>query len=149
MRQNQITQTGRFYNNADGAASRMSDTMLDNLEGSITLLQSAMDGVKISFGERLSPYVRGIADWLTDQMPNIEQGLNEMMDWVDTKVDRMKRKFKEMTQSDEWQNADFFGKVKIAWDDLLQNHSANGGIVPENRKLLTLPEIWEPVSEQD
>ena len=106
-------------NNADGAASRMSDTMLDNLEGSITLLQSAMDGVKISFGERLSPYVRGIADWLTDQMPNIEQGLNEMMDWVDTKVDRMKRKFKEMTQSDEWQNADFFGKVKIAWDDFI------------------------------
>ena len=106
-------------NNADGAASRMSGTMLDNLEGSITLLQSAMDGVKISFGERLSPYVRGIADWLTDQMPNIEQGLNEMMDWVDTKVDRMKRKFKEMTQSDEWQNADFFGKVKIAWDDFI------------------------------
>ena len=106
-------------NNADGAASRMSDTMLDNLEGSITLLQSAMDGVKISFGERLSPYVRGIADWLTDQMPNIEQGLNEMMDWADTKVDRMKRKFKEMTQSDEWQNADFFGKVKIAWDDFI------------------------------
>ena len=106
-------------NNADGAASRMSDTMLDNLEGSITLLQSATDGVKISFGERLSPYVRGIADWLTDQMPNIEQGLNEMMDWVDTKVDRMKRKFKEMTQSDEWQNADFFGKVKIAWDDFI------------------------------
>ena len=106
-------------NNADGAASRMSDTMLDNLEGSITLLQSAMDGVKISFGERLSPYVRGIADWLTDQMPNIEQGLNEMMDWVDTKVDRMKRKFKEISQTDEWQNADFFGKVKIAWDDFI------------------------------
>ena len=71
-------------NNADGAASKMSDTMLDNLEGSITLLQSAMDGVKISFGERLSPYVRGIADWLT-----------------------------------EWKNADFFGKVKLAWDDFI------------------------------
>ena len=106
-------------NNADGAASKMSDTMLDNLEGSITLLQSAMDGVKISFGERLSPYVRGIADWLTEQMPEVEQGLNEMMDWVDSKVDRMKRKFKELSQSDEWKNADFFGKVKLAWDDFI------------------------------
>ena len=93
--------------------------MLDNLEGSITLLQSAMDGVKISFGERLSPYVRGIADWLTEQMPEVEQGLNEMMDWVDSKVDRMKRKFKELSQSDEWKNADFFGKVKLAWDDFI------------------------------
>lgn len=106
-------------NNADGAASKMSDTMLDNLEGSITLLQSAMDGVKISFGERLSPYVRGIADWLTEQMPEVEQGLNEMMDRVDSKVDRMKRKFKELSQSDEWKNADFFGKVKLAWDDFI------------------------------
>ena len=55
-------------NNADGAAANMSETMLDNLQGSITLLQSAVDGVKISFGERLSPYVRGLADWLTAQM---------------------------------------------------------------------------------
>ena len=97
-------------NNADGAASKMSDTMLDNLEGSITLLQSAMDGVKISFGERLSPYVRGIADWLTEQMPEVEQGLNEMMDWVDSKVDRMKRKFKELSQSDEVEKCGFLRK---------------------------------------
>lgn len=40
-------------NNADGAAANMSETMMDNLQGSITLLQSAVDGVKISFGERL------------------------------------------------------------------------------------------------
>ena len=64
-------------NNADGTAARMADIMLDNLQGSITLLQSAADGVKISFGERLSPYVRNLADWLTEQMPEIEQGLDE------------------------------------------------------------------------
>lgn len=106
-------------NNADGAAQGMSDTMMDNLEGSITLLQSAVDGVKISFGERLSPYVRGLADWLTDQMPDIEIGLDQLMDWVDTKVTRMKRKFDELTDTKEWQDADFFGKVKIAWDEFI------------------------------
>lgn len=103
-------------NNADGAAAKMSDTMMDNLQGSITLLQSAVDGVKISFGERLSPYVRSLADWLTDQMPAVESGLDEMMDWVDTKVDRAKRKLDELTSTDEWQNADFLGKVKLSWD---------------------------------
>ncbi|MCM1559638.1 MAG: phage tail tape measure protein [Butyrivibrio sp.] len=106
-------------NNADGAAANMSETMMDNLQGSITLLQSAVDGVKISFGERLSPYVRSLADWLTDQMPAVEQGLNELMDWVDTKVDRMKRKFGEISGTKEWQDADFFGKVKIAWDEFI------------------------------
>ena len=106
-------------NNADGAAEQMSETMLDNLQGSITLLQSAVDGVKISFGERLSPYVRSLADWLTAQMPEVEQGLDEMMDWFDTKVDRMQRKFNEMADTKEWQDADFFGKAKIAWDEFI------------------------------
>lgn len=80
-------------NSADGAAARMSEIMLDNLQGSITLLQSAVDGVKISFGERLSPYIRNLADWLTAQMPAVEQGLNEFMDWLDARIDRVKRKF--------------------------------------------------------
>lgn len=106
-------------NNADGAAASMSATMMDNLQGSITLLQSAVDGVKISFGERLSPYVRSLADWLTDQMPAVEQGLDELMDWVDRKVDRMQRKFAEISDTKEWQDADFFGKVKIAWDEFI------------------------------
>lgn len=42
--------------NADGAAQQMSDTMLDNLQGSFTLLQSAAEGVKITVGERLKPH---------------------------------------------------------------------------------------------
>lgn len=106
-------------NNADGAAAAMSETMLDNLQGSITLLQSAVDGVKISFGERLSPYVRSLADWLTEQMPEIEQGLDELMDWVDVKVDRMQRKLSEITDTSEWQDADFFGMVNILWDEFI------------------------------
>lgn len=106
-------------NNADGAAKGMSETMMDNLQGSITLLQSAVDGVKISFGERLSPYVRSLADWLTAQMPAIERGLDEFMDWFDVKADNLKRKIDEIVGTDEWQNADFFGKVHIAWDEFI------------------------------
>lgn len=106
-------------NNADGAAAQMSETMLDNLHGSITLLQSAVDGAKISFGERLSPYVRNFAGWLTDQIPALEKGLDELMDWVDSKVDRMKRKFDEIAGTEEWQNADFFGKAHILWDEFI------------------------------
>ena len=104
---------------ADGAAQAMADTMLDNLEGSIIKLQSALDGVKISFGKRLSPYVRGIAKWLTDLMPAIEDGLDNLMDWVDKKIEYMKRKFKEIADTKEWQNADFFGKVHILWDEFI------------------------------
>ena len=106
-------------NNADGAAADMAETMLDNLQGSIILMQSAVDGVKNSFGERLSPYVRELAEWLMEQMPEVEQGLDAFMDWLDTRVDRMRRKFNAIVDTKEWQDADFFGKVRIAWDEFV------------------------------
>ena len=109
----------KAINNADGAAGQMSEIMMDNLQGSITLLQSAADGVKLSFGKRLSPYIKNLAEWLTAQMPVIEQGLEEFMDWLDVRIDRMQRKFKEVSSTKEWQHADFFGKVKIAWDEFI------------------------------
>ncbi|MDO4305983.1 MAG: phage tail tape measure protein [Eubacteriales bacterium] len=106
-------------NNSTGAADEMADTMLDNLGGSITLLQSALDGVKISLGERVDPYLTDLVQWLTAQMPGVEAGLNSFMDFVDGKVSGVKRTIGSMTLSEEWQNADFFGKVDIAWDKLI------------------------------
>ena len=63
--------------------------------------------------------MRNLAEWLTAQMPAIEQGLNEFMDWVDGKIDQMQRKFNAIADTKEWQDADFFGKVKIAWDEFI------------------------------
>lgn len=115
------TKLAEAIENADGAAAEMSDTMMDNLSGSLIRLQSAVDGVKVSFGERLSPYVRGIADWLTGQMPVVEQGLDDFMDWLDRRIDRMQRKFAAIADTEEWQDADFLGRVKIAWDEFIAN----------------------------
>lgn len=104
---------------ADGASAKMAGTMLDNLKGSLTLLQSAADGVKLSAGERLSPYIRDLADWLTAQMPGIEQGISEFMDRIDIQVERMQGRFKEISATQEWQDAGFLGKTKIAWDEFI------------------------------
>ena len=105
--------------NADGATEKMANTQLDNLSGSITLLQSAVDGVKISFGKRLNPYVRSVAEGLTAAMPDIEAALSDFMDFVDRKYDVMQAKMQKLTASDEWQNADFGGRMKLAWDEII------------------------------
>lgn len=105
--------------NADGAAQDMSDTMLDNLEGSMTLMQSAVEGVQNSFGKRLTPYIRGVVDAITDATPAATAALTSLMDFVDGKAEGVKRTVKSMTNSEEWQNADLFGKVDIAWDTLI------------------------------
>lgn len=106
--------------NADGASKRMSDTMMDNLSGDITLFQSAVDGLKISLGERMSnSWLRDIVQWLIAQVPKAEQLFSDAMDSAERKLDSIKRKFKDISATDEWQNADFFGKGKILWDEYI------------------------------
>ena len=105
--------------NADGAAQQMSDTMLDNMQGSLTLLKSAVDGVKLSLGSRLSPYVRQFADWLTTKMPAVEEVIDSVMNTIDGKIAGLKATIEEFTSSEEWADADIWGKIKIAWDKIV------------------------------
>ena len=57
--------------NSAGAAQQMADTQLDNLQGQLTILKSALEGLAISFGELLMPAIKsivgaiqGFVDWL-------------------------------------------------------------------------------------
>lgn len=106
-------------NNADGASKKMSETMLDNLSGKFTLFKSALDGVKISLGERIKPYLMDALEWLTAKMPDIENALMNGMDRVDEFVENTKEKINEFTGTSDWENADIFGKIKISWDELI------------------------------
>lgn len=105
--------------NADDAAEEMKDTMLDNLEGSITLMQSAVEGTENRLGKRVTPYIRGLVDSITNAMPDVSTALDNIMDTVDKKAAHMKTVIGTMTGSEDWQNADFFGKMDIAWDTLI------------------------------
>ncbi|MEG1562155.1 MAG: phage tail tape measure protein [Bacteroides sp.] len=105
--------------NCEGTAQQMSEVMLDNLAGSFTLLQSAADGVKITLGQRLSPYLRQFATWLTGKMPDIQKAVGEVMDFVDEKVAWLKETINEFTSGEDWENADIWEKIKIAWDKIV------------------------------
>lgn len=111
--------------NSKDAAEGMADTMLDNLKGSFTLMQSAIEGTENAFGKRLSPYLRGIAGGITDMMPEITNGINAVMDVADDKIAGVKRKITDMTSSDEWKNANLFGKIDIAWDSIIAKPFGN------------------------
>lgn len=103
----------------DGAAQAMAATMRDNLQGSFTLLQSAVDGVKLKLGERLAPYLRSFADWLTSKMPKVEEAIDKVMDFADEKIANLKSTIADFTSGEDWENADIWGKMKIAWDKIV------------------------------
>lgn len=105
--------------NADGASQQMADTMLDNVQGSLTLLSSGLDEVKLTLGKRVGTYLKGAAKWLTDEMPDVKNAVSDMMDWVDMHVLHIKENVGNMMSSDEWKNANFFEKIDISWDKLI------------------------------
>ena len=57
-------EVGFAIDDAGGAAEQMADTQLDNLQGSLTLLKSALEGAGIAISDVLAPVVRKLADFL-------------------------------------------------------------------------------------
>ena len=56
--------------NSDGTAKSMSDTMQQGMNGALTQMKSALEGVAITIGERLTPFMEKLAD-----------GISKVCDW--------------------------------------------------------------------
>lgn len=105
---------------ADGASRRMAKTMLDNLSGALEYMQGEIETTKTKFGERLEPYIIGLAKWIEHSMPIIDKAIEKTMDFIDRKVREYGKIIQTMLDSKEWEKADFFGKIKIAWDKIVE-----------------------------
>lgn len=64
--------------NCDGAASDMSTTMMDNLQGDMTLFSSAVDGAKIRLAKELNPAMRDVVQYITKNVPNAEKAVSSI-----------------------------------------------------------------------
>ncbi len=68
-----------------GAAQQMADTQLDNLQGQITILKSALEGLAISFGELLMPAIKMIVGWVqqfVDWLNGMDEGTKKVITTV-------------------------------------------------------------------
>src|SRR5699024_11303117 len=48
--------------NSEGSAKSMADTMMGGAKGALTEMKSALEGVAITIGERLTPFIEKLAD---------------------------------------------------------------------------------------
>lgn len=62
--------------NSTGSAERMSDVMLDNLAGQLTIIMSGVESLALAIGDRLTPYARKLAD----SIQNVITTFNNMSD---------------------------------------------------------------------
>ena len=65
---------------SSGAAQQMADTQLDNLSGQLTILKSALEGLAISIGELLLPYIKAIVG-----------GIQSFVDWLNSLDEGVKK----------------------------------------------------------
>lgn len=62
--------------NCDGAAKNMADTMMDNLNGQITILKSSLEGLGIEIGEILMPHFKNLVSKIQELVTKF-QGLSK------------------------------------------------------------------------
>lgn len=71
-------------NNSSGAASEMSDTILDNLQGDVTLMESALDGLKISIFDDVESPLRDVVQGITnDVIPAAGEMIGNIKDGIE------------------------------------------------------------------
>lgn len=62
---------------ASGSAAQQAQTQLDNLEGSMTLLDSAMDGLKLAFYNLFSGKLKAAIDLISESVSILTDGLSQ------------------------------------------------------------------------
>lgn len=73
-------------NGSSGSAEEMAAKMLDNLKGQLTLLKSALEGIAITIGDKLLPYIKTVVSWVqtaADYINNLSDAqVNNIMKWA-------------------------------------------------------------------
>lgn len=64
-------------NDCSGAAQRMADIKLDNMNGELVLMQSAWDGLKMSIGEQFTPVMRELYAVAADLFGGISKFISQ------------------------------------------------------------------------
>lgn len=65
------------FDQTTGAAQAMADTQLDNLQGDITLFQSALEGAQIAISDSLTPTLREFVRFGSDGLSELTTAFNE------------------------------------------------------------------------
>lgn len=66
--------------NAQGSAAKMAETQLDNLEGDVTILKSAFEGLQITVSEKLNPVFRQVVQAATHGI----SAINDLFEGIDS-----------------------------------------------------------------
>ena len=86
-----VEQLSNAVVNSEGRASGMAQTLLDNLQGDVTILNSAIDGLKIALFDEVNPLAREFVQILTSGVSEVTEMIRgKNGDAVDQAIQREK-----------------------------------------------------------
>ena len=115
----------------------MAEAMANTPTGYLTKMKNAWDQISGTIGDKLTPGFTSLYKMIYSKMPGIEKILVRIADaagtwvedfvptlseWMDAALDKVNAfadRASEVFSSDEFKNADFFGKIKISWHKLI------------------------------
>lgn len=81
-----VKELSKGLQEAGGSAAQQAETQLDNLNGQITLLKSAIEGAEITIGNKLLPYIKQAVSWINTAVEYInnlsDAQINNIMKWA-------------------------------------------------------------------
>lgn len=69
-------------NNANGAAQDMAEIMMDNTKGAVEQLKGALESAGIIIGEKLTPYIIQLAEWITELVEKFNKLSEEQQNFI-------------------------------------------------------------------
>lgn len=69
-------------NNVNGAAEDMASVMMDNTAGAVEQLKGVLESAGILIGEKLTPYIRQLAEWITGLVEKFNSLSTEQQDQI-------------------------------------------------------------------
>ena len=72
--------------NADGAMEQMAETQLDNLQGDITKMNSAMEGLQIAISDAATPAMRELTQFSTKMIGDITDAFSKLPEPLQTSI---------------------------------------------------------------
>ena len=104
-------------NNCEGAAEKMANIKLDNLNGEVTLMKSAWDALKTSIGEGYNSEIRYAVEWTTKL-------INEVNEWVKSNDNGVASVY-DLTRNLRALNDSMLDEKKALQDELVETEAAS------------------------
>lgn len=73
----QIDAAGEATGDGLGAMEQMAETQIDNLQGAVTIMSSAFEGLQLAIYDELEPTLTDVAKWGTDCLTQLTTALSE------------------------------------------------------------------------